>query len=147
MKMRTDYGIQVSRYFRSLKVWMSLKEHGLNKYGRLIQQNCDQAKYFADLVKASPEFELLAPVASNVICFRYRVPGLPEAALNEINSKIPMMLMGIGVAMISDTKLKGKVALRVCIVNHRSRREDFDLLHVKLREIGSMMLQKMGQKL
>ncbi len=146
MKMRTDYGIQVSRYFRSLKVWMSLKEHGLNKYGRLIQQNCDQARYFADLVKASPELELLAPVASNVVCFRYRVPGLPEEALNEFNSKIPMMLMGMGVAMISDTKLKGKVALRVCIVNHRSRREDFDLLLMKLKEIGSMMLQKMSQK-
>ncbi len=72
MKLRTDYGLQVSRYFRSLKVWMGLKEHGLNKYGRLVQQNCEQAQYFAGLVRATPELELLAPVASNVVCFRYQ---------------------------------------------------------------------------
>ncbi len=146
MKLRTDYGIQVSRYFRSLKVWMSLKEHGLNKYGRLVQQNCDQARYLAGLLEASPEFELLAPVASNVVCFRFRIPGLPEEALNEFNSKIPMMLMGMGVAMISDTRIKGKLALRVCVVNHRSRREDFDFFVAKLKEAGAMLVQKMGEK-
>ena len=144
MKLRTDYGLQVSRYFRSLKVWMGLKEHGLNKFGRLVQQNCDQAQYLAGLVEATPELELLAPVASNVVCFRFRVPGLPEEALNELNGKLPMMLMGMGVAMISDTRLRGRVALRVCVVNHRSRREDFDLLVGKVREAGAMMLQKMG---
>ncbi len=145
MKLRTDYGLQVSRYFRSLKVWMGLKEHGLNKYGRLVQQNCDQAKYFEGLVRATPELELLAPVASNTVCFRYRVPGLPDEALNELNSNMSRMIMGMGAAMISDTKLKGKVALRVCVVNHRSRREDYDLLVVKVKEAGSMMLQKMGK--
>jgi glutamate/tyrosine decarboxylase-like PLP-dependent enzyme len=143
MKMRTDYGLQVSRYFRSLKVWMGLKEHGLNKFGRLVQQNCDQAQYLAGLIRATPELELMAPVASNVVCFRLRVPGLPDEALNELNSKLPMMLMGMGVAMISDTKLNGRTALRVCVVNHRSRREDFDLLVGKVREAGAMMLQKM----
>jgi glutamate/tyrosine decarboxylase-like PLP-dependent enzyme len=145
MKLRTDYGLQVSRYFRSLKVWMGLKEHGLNKYGRLVQQNCDQAKYFEGLVKATPELELLAPVASNVVCFRFRVPELSDDNLNELNSKIPMILMGMGAAMISDTKLRGKTALRVCVVNHRSRREDFDLLVGKVIESGTMMLQKMGK--
>ncbi len=143
MKMRTDYGLQVSRYFRSLKVWMGLKEHGLSKFGRLVQQNCDQAQYLAGLIKATPELELMAPVASNVVCFRFRVAGLSDEVLNELNSKLPMMLMGMGVAVISDTKLKGRVALRVCVVNHRSRREDFDLLVGKMREAGAMMLQKM----
>lgn len=146
MKMRTDYGLQVSRYFRSLKVWMGLKEHGLAKFGRLVQQNCDQARYFEGLVKASPELELLAPVASNVVCFRFRAPGLPEAALNELNAGLPRMLMGMGVAVISDTKLRGRTALRVCVVNHRSRREDFDLLAGKVREAGAMMLQRMGSR-
>jgi glutamate/tyrosine decarboxylase-like PLP-dependent enzyme len=145
-KLRTDYGLQVSRYFRSLKVWMGLKEHGLNKFARLVQQNCDQAQYFAGLVRSTPELELLAPVASNVVCFRFKAPGLPEAALNELNAGLPRMLMGMGVAMISDTKLKGRVALRVCVVNHRSRREDFDLLAGKVREAGAMMLQKMGSR-
>ena len=144
MKMRTDYGLQVSRYFRSLKVWMGLKEHGLNKYGRLVQQNCDQAQYLVRLIEETPELELLAPVASNVVCFRYKVPGLPDTALNELNSKIPMMLIGMGAAMISDTKLKGKTALRICIVNHRSSREDFDFLVGKVKQAGAMMVQKMS---
>ncbi len=145
MKLRTDYGLQVSRYFRSLKVWMGLKEHGLNKFGRLVQQNCDQAQYLAGLIRAAPDLELLAPVASNVVCFRYRGQGLPDAALNELNSKMQMMLIGMGAALISDTKLRGRTALRVCVVNHRSRREDFDLLVGKVREAGAMMLQKMGK--
>ncbi len=145
MKLRTDYGLQVSRYFRSLKVWMGLKEHGLNKFGRLVQQNCDQAQYLAGLIRATPDLELLAPVASNVVCFRYRGQGLPDAALNELNSKMQMMLIGMGAALISDTKLRGRTALRVCVVNHRSRREDFDLLVGKVREAGAMMLQKMGK--
>jgi glutamate/tyrosine decarboxylase-like PLP-dependent enzyme len=85
----------------------------------------------------------MAPVASNVVCFRYRSPGLSDEVLNELNSKLPMMLMGMGAAMISDTKLGGKLALRVCVVNHRSKREDFDLLVGKVREAGAMMLQKM----
>jgi glutamate/tyrosine decarboxylase-like PLP-dependent enzyme len=144
MKLRTDYGLQFSRYFRSLKVWMGIKEHGLNKYGRLVQQNCDQAKYLVSLIGATQELELMAPVASNVVCFRYRSPGLSDEVLNELNSKLPMMLMGMGVAMISDTKLGGKLALRVCVVNHRSKREDFELLVGKVREAGAMMLQKMG---
>lgn len=145
MKLRTDYGLQVSRYFRSLKVWMGLKEHGLNKYGRLIQQNCDQAQYFAGLVLSSPELELMAPVSSNVVCFRYRAPGLPDAALDELNSRLPNVLIGMGTAVISTTKLKGKTALRICVVNHRSRRDDFDLLAAKAVEAGTMLVEKMDK--
>jgi len=145
MKFRTDYGLQISRYFRSLKVWMGLKEHGLNKYGRLVQQNCDQAQYLAGLIRCSPELELMAPVASNTVCFRYRVPGMPEDALNELNIKLQNMLTGMGVAVISYTKLKGRTALRACIVNHRSRREDFDFFVGKVKEAGAMMIQKMGE--
>jgi glutamate/tyrosine decarboxylase-like PLP-dependent enzyme len=139
MRMTSDYGIQVSRYFRSLKAWMSLKEHGVLKYGRLIQQNVDQAHYLAELIRASPELELLSPVVSNVVCFRYRGVGLDDTALNELNSKLPRLLMANGVAMISDTKLKGRFALRVAVVNHRSRREDFELLVRQIKQLGGSL--------
>ena len=56
----TDYGFQFSRRFNALKAWMSFKEHGVRKYGRLIQQNVDQARYLASLVDASPALELAA---------------------------------------------------------------------------------------
>jgi glutamate/tyrosine decarboxylase-like PLP-dependent enzyme len=140
MRITSDYGIQVSRYFRSLKAWMSLKEHGVLKYGRLIQQNIDQAHYLAELIEASPELELLTPVVSNVVCFRYHGTGIDEAKLNELNSKLPRLLMGSGIAMISDTQLKGRFSLRVAVVNHRSRREDFELLIRQVKQLGSSLL-------
>ena len=77
----SDYGIQLSRGFRALKVWMSIKEHGVEKYGRLIQQNVDQAQYLSDLVDAHPELERLAPTPLNIVCFRYIAPGLDDEAL------------------------------------------------------------------
>jgi len=87
----------------------------------------------------------MAPVASNTVCFRYRVPGLTDDALNEFNSKLQNIVTGMGVAVISYTKLKGRTALRACIVNHRSRREDFELFVGKVKEAGVMMIQKMGR--
>ena len=66
--------MQLTRSFRALKVWMSLKEHGIEKYGRLIAQNVAQARYLAELVEATPDLELLAPVDLNIVCFRFN-PG------------------------------------------------------------------------
>ena len=74
----SDYGFELSRGFHALKAWMTLKEHGAAKYGRLIQQNIDQARYLAGLVDAAPELELALPVSLNVVCFRYVRPGLDD---------------------------------------------------------------------
>lgn len=124
----SDYGFQLSRGFRALKAWMSLKEHGSLKYGRLIQQNIDQARYLAELIKAQPELELLAPVTLNIVCFRYVVPDIDDVALNEFNKQVVIELQERGVAVISGTIIKGKYVLRVGNTNHRSRREDFNIL-------------------
>lgn len=123
-----EYGIQLSRGFRALKIWMMLKEHGSAKYGRLIQQNVDQAHNLAKLVAAAPELELLSPVALNVVCFRFRDEKLNESQVNDLNREILMQLHESGVAVPSYTSLHGKYAIRVAITNHRSRREDFDVL-------------------
>ncbi|HKG23942.1 MAG TPA: pyridoxal-dependent decarboxylase, partial [Blastocatellia bacterium] len=70
-----ELGVQLSRGFRALKIWLSIKEHGSEKYRRLIEQNIEQARYLAALVEAEPELELLAPVPLNVVCFRYSAAG------------------------------------------------------------------------
>ena len=132
----SDYGFQLSRGFRALKVWMSLKEHGLRQYGRLIQQNIDQARYLAELVEAAPELELVAPVNLNVVCFRYVRAGLDDAALNELNEQIVVELQERGIAVPSGTTLGGRYAIHVANTNHRSRREDFDLLVHSAVQIG-----------
>ena len=132
----SDYGVQLTRGFRALKVWMLLKEHGVDKYARLLEQNVAQALYLASLVEASPELELLAPVPLNIVCFRYRDPRLDDAALDRLNEEILGDLQEEGIAVPSATVLGGRYALRVCIVNHRSRREDFDLLVAEVLRRG-----------
>jgi aromatic-L-amino-acid decarboxylase len=124
----SDYGFQLSRGFRALKAWMSLKEHGSRKYARIIQQNIDQAFYLGELVNASPELELSAPVTLNVVCFRYVAPAVDDDALDELNKQIVIELQEQGVAVLSGTVIKGKYVLRAANSNHRSRREDFDVL-------------------
>jgi glutamate/tyrosine decarboxylase-like PLP-dependent enzyme len=107
---------------------MSLKETGLAKYGRLIQQNIDQARYLAERVEAAPELELAAPVTLNVVCFRYVRAGLDDAALDQINKQIVVELQERGIAVPTGTAIRGRYVLHVANTNHRSRREDFDHL-------------------
>jgi aromatic-L-amino-acid/L-tryptophan decarboxylase len=127
-----EYGLQTSRGFRALKVWMALKEHGIAKFGRLIDQNIAQAQYLHELVASEPLLEAVARPTINIVCFRYRPPGLDELALRRLNVEIMMRLQEEGIAAISDTTVSGKHCLRVAINNHRTRRTDLDLL---VREI------------
>ncbi len=132
-----DYGPQLSRTFRALKVWMNLQAYGADRFGRIIAQNVRQARYLAGLVEEAPELELLAPVALNIVNFRYVASGLDDSVLNEINKCILGKLQEYGVAVPSSTILNGRLALRVAITNHRSRREDFDALVAAVREFGN----------
>ena len=135
----SDYGFQLSRGFRALKAWMSLKEHGSRKYARIIQQNIDQACYLGELVKASPELELAAPVTLNVVCFRYVVSASSDAELDELNKQIAIELQEQGVAVLSGTVINGKYVLRAANANHRSRREDFEVLVSEVLRIGKAL--------
>jgi glutamate/tyrosine decarboxylase-like PLP-dependent enzyme len=132
----SEYGLQLSRGFRALKVWMSLKAHGRQKFARLIQQNLAQARHLAAEIEARADLELLAPVALNVVCFRYARRGLSEERLAEVNQEILYRLHEDGIAVPSGTSLGGRFALRVAITNHRSRREDFALLVSAVERLG-----------
>jgi len=132
-----DLGVQLSRGFRALKVWMSLKAHGSDAWGRLVEQNVAQARHLRDRVLAEPRLELLAPAPLNVVCFRYVVPGLDAAALDAVNEEILLRVQERGIAVPSSTVLGGRFALRVAITNHRSRLEDFDLFVDAVLSIGA----------
>ena len=134
-----ERGVQLSRGFRALKVWMSFKTHGLDAFAQLIHQNVRQAHYLAGLVTKHPRLELLAPAPLNVVCFRYVVPGADDATLNEMNREILLRIQESGVAIPSQTVLNGKFAIRVAITNHRSRRDDFDLLVRSVVETGAAL--------
>jgi glutamate/tyrosine decarboxylase-like PLP-dependent enzyme len=132
----SDYGLELSRGFQALKAWMTLKEHGAAKYGRLIQQNIDQAHYLAGLVEAAPELELALPVSLNVVCFRYVRPDLDDALLDDLNKQIEVELQERGIAVPSIVTVRGKEYLHAAITNHRSRRSDFDVLVHEVIQIG-----------
>jgi len=132
----SDYGIQLTRGFRALKVWMALKTYGVEKIGRVIAQNVRQAQHLATLVESDPHLELVAPVALNVVCFRYVREGLSNQQLNALNEELLIRLQESGIAVPSGTSVQGQYALRCAITNHRSQMQDFDILVEHVVRIG-----------
>jgi aromatic-L-amino-acid/L-tryptophan decarboxylase len=114
---------------------MALQEHGVNRLGRIVRQNVEQAAYLAERVGAEAELELMAPVPLNIVCFRYR--GAAAAAdWDGLNRELLVRLQQSGIAVPSHTLLEGRYALRVAITNHRSRAADFDLLVSEVLRLG-----------
>lgn len=132
-----DYGLQTSRGFKALKVWMALRQHGVEKFGRLIDQNIAQGHYLANLIEAEPALELTAPTSINIVCFRYRAERLDSERAKALNTEIMLRLQEEGIAAISDTTVQGRHCLRVAINNHRTRREDLDLLVAETVRLGN----------
>ena len=134
-----DYGMQTSRGFRALKVWMTLKEHGIKKFGRLIDQNIAQANHLTELIKAHTNLELLTPTTINIVCFRYNPGNKSDETIKTINTEIMLQLQETGTAAISDTTLNGEHCLRVAINNHRTRTSDLDLLITEILRLGQTL--------
>lgn len=131
-----NYGFELSRGFKALKIWMSLKEHGREKYAQMIAQNNRQAEYLAELVDSHPDLELMAPVSMSITCFRMIKPGHSEDQLLDLNREILLRLQEEGIASPSSTILNGKYTLRVANVNQRTRISDMDLLIDQVIRIG-----------
>src|SRR5215216_5253958 len=141
----SDYGLQLSRQFRALKVWMSIKEHGLDRFGRMIARNVEQAHYFGGLVENDPTLELMAPIGMDIVCFRFNPGGLDDEALNALNKEILMQLHEQGIAAPSYTTLRGQYCLRIAIANHRSTQDDFDVLAREVVRIGWELVAQFSQ--
>jgi aromatic-L-amino-acid decarboxylase len=136
----SDYGLQLSRQFRALKVWMSIKEHGLDRFGRMIARNVEQAHYFGRLVENEPDMELLAPIGLDIVCFRFNPSGLDDKTLTALNKEILMQLQEQGIAAPSYSTLHGQYCLRIAIANHRSTQDDFDVLAREVVRIGRELI-------
>ncbi|MFZ9386385.1 MAG: pyridoxal phosphate-dependent decarboxylase family protein [Chitinophagaceae bacterium] len=138
-----NFGIDLSRGFKALKIWMGIQEQGIEKYKDIIRQNILQASYLGLKVKQSKKLELMAPVSTNVVCFRYNPGELPISILNRINQEILMRLQETGVATPSSTKLEDAYCLRAAICNHRSREEDFDVLVQETCRLGDILVSEL----
>ncbi|MDO9053640.1 MAG: aspartate aminotransferase family protein [Gallionella sp.] len=118
-----DFGPDLSRGFRALKTWFTLQVYGSEKLGQVISNTCALARYLRQRVEAEPGLELMAPVALNIVCFRYR-----SAEADRINADIVVALQESGIAAPSTTRINGQLAIRAAIVNHRTRTGDIDAL-------------------
>jgi len=134
-----DFGLQTSRGFRALKVWMALEEHGVAKFGRLIDQDLAHARYLAERIAVTPDLEICFPTAINIVCFRYDPGGLPEPVLKTLNTEIMVRMQETGVAAVSDTTVHGRHCLRAAINNHRTTRADLDILTDEVARLGATL--------
>jgi glutamate/tyrosine decarboxylase-like PLP-dependent enzyme len=135
-----DFTLETTRGFRALKVWMMLKHHGLEMFGRLIDRNIDQARYLTELVVAEPVLELMAPTATSIVCFRYNPGRLSEEALRALNTELLLRLQESGLAVPSETTLRDRYCLRAAFCNHRTRRSDIEALAAAVCRLGHEVL-------
>ncbi len=126
-----DFGPDLSRGFRALKTWFTLKVHGTERLGAAIERTCRLARHLQALVEARPELELLAPANLNIVCFRHRGKD-PDP----LNARIVTDLHESGLAAPSTTTIDGHLAIRAAIVNHRSRAEDVERLVAAVLDAG-----------
>ncbi|HZO95422.1 MAG TPA: pyridoxal-dependent decarboxylase [Candidatus Baltobacteraceae bacterium] len=131
-----DYGLELSREFRALKLWFTLRHYGLDRLGGVVRRCCALAEELGRRVAADPELELLAPVTLNVVLFRYAPAGLDDAALDRLNAEVAIGVQEGGEAVTSTTRAGGRLALRACFVNHRTREDDLEVLLEAVRRHG-----------
>ncbi|HST76492.1 MAG TPA: pyridoxal-dependent decarboxylase [Acetobacteraceae bacterium] len=128
-----DLGPDLSRGFRALKVWMTLLVYGADRLGAVVEQCCALARALAARVDAEPALERLAPVALNIVCFRFIAAA---GDLDALNVAIVADLQEAGVAAPSTTTIGGQLAIRAAIVNHRTRNEDIEALVAAVIQAG-----------
>ncbi len=137
-----ERGPELSRGFKALKVWMGLKHHGVRGYAAAVDHDVAMAHALADAVRAHGDLELMAPPVLSIVGFRYRPSGrgLGETELDLLNRQIVNRLVGSGAFFLAPTLLKGRTAMRVAIVNFRTREEDIRALVDEAARAGREIL-------
>jgi len=133
-----NYGPELSRRFRALKIWLTLRYYGVRRIAQSISEDNTLAAYLGEQIQAAGDFELLAPPELSICCFRHVPPSLQErirtqgadsaieAELGRFNANIMNAVQRGGRAYLSSAIIRGKFALRTCITNFRTTRADID---------------------
>jgi len=146
-----DYGPELTRRFRALKVWMTLAHAGARVLGEAIESDLDCARHLAALVAASDDFEMLAPVELSIFCFRYLDASAradsdraeaEERRLDSLNERLLLELQRGGSSYLSNATLRGRFALRGCVLNFRTTRRDMEILLDDLRRAASTLAER-----
>jgi glutamate/tyrosine decarboxylase-like PLP-dependent enzyme len=134
-----DYGPELSRRFRALKVWMLLKGVGLDALGEAIERNLACARHLESIVRASDDFEMAAPIELSIFCFRYapvRLRNESSQAIDAFNERLLVALQRDGSSYLSNATLGGRFALRGCVLNYRTTLRDMEILLDDLRRVA-----------
>ena len=121
-----DPGPDLSRGFRALKVWATLKVFGTTAIGAVVERSCELARYLERRILATTELELMAPVELNIVCFRYRFDQ--EELADQLNRQIVIQLQEQGEVAPSTTIIGGRMSIRAAVVNHRTTQIEMDTL-------------------
>src|SRR5207248_9264990 len=119
-----DYGLQLTRGFRALKLWMSLKVFGLSAFREAVARGFALAEYTEALLRESPQWEVVTTAQMGIVTFRYVRESLTGAALDALNLRLIEAMIADGYAMVSSTMLRGRTVLRFCTINPRSSEDD-----------------------
>lgn len=125
-----DYGPQLSRGFKALKVWSALQAFGVDAFRAATDHMLDLAQYMADLIEAAPDLELMAPVSLTAVCFR--IKGATEAG----HTAVLAALIEDGTALLGPARLDGRHGMRACVTNYRTTRDDIELIVGRLSELA-----------
>ncbi|MES1983092.1 MAG: pyridoxal-dependent decarboxylase [Pseudomonadota bacterium] len=131
-----DFGPDLSRGFRALKAWFTIKVYGADRLGEMIAGCCALAQYLKQRIDEAPQLELLAPVALNIVCFRYNCDRS-----DQVNADIVVALQESGIVAPSSTVVNGRFAIRAAIVNHRTRANNIDDLVRSVLAYGKAFTQ------
>ncbi len=129
-----DYGPELSRPFRALDLWLLIKYVGAARLSEAVEQNIACARYFETLVNAADDFEMLASGLS-IFCFRY-TPKNGPADLDALNEQLLIKLQRAGSSYLSNARVNGKFALRGCVLNYRTTKQDMEILLEDARKVG-----------
>lgn len=122
-----EESMELSRRFRALKLWLSLRYHGVSAFRQSIAKDLAQARRLANTIERESELELLAPVELSTVCFRHRANNsMSEEGRNDFNLALLKRIVARGRVYLSNASLHGKFCLRACIVNHRTKDADID---------------------
>jgi aromatic-L-amino-acid decarboxylase len=137
-----DYGPELSRRFRALKVWMLLKGVGLERLSNAIESNLACARYLESMVRASEDFEMVAPIELSIFCFRHvpaQLRNQPPKAIDAFNERLLVALQRDGSSYLSNATVGGRFALRGCVLNYRTTPRDMEILLDDLRRVANSL--------
>lgn len=141
-----DYGPQLTRSFRALKLYFTLKIYGVENLSRAIAEGYQLAEKFAEKISNTTDFEVLAPVNLGIVPFRYissvKSDDISVESLDQLNASLVIQIQRRGRVFLSGTRIQERAALRVCFVSHRTEEEDLDIIMDEIRSVADSLTRR-----